>query len=70
MSIDPMNIFQDVVGDVETFNYPRFTLEGFHVGGGSPGRGDGDGSMFDFMGDSIRVYTRQKRYEWPRNGSQ
>lgn len=57
---------QDVVGEVETFNYPRFVLEGFHfdgVGEGSVSGGDGDGGFNEGMVDAVRTYTLQARYE-------
>ncbi|CAN0037910.1 unnamed protein product [Scytosiphon promiscuus] len=58
-------VYKDVVGEVETFNYPRFLLEGFHfLGGGESsagGVGDGDGAngFNEVLGDAVRTYTRQ-----------
>lgn len=58
---------QDVVGEVETFNYPRFLLEGFHflgvgetssVGGGV---GEGDSTFNEIAGDAVRTYTKEAR---------
>lgn len=58
---------QDVVGEVETFNYPRFLLEGFHflgvgetssVGGGV---GEGDSTFHEIAGDAVRTYTKEAR---------
>lgn len=56
---------QDVVGEVETFNYPRFVLDGFQylgLGEGSASLGDGDGAWSDSMGDAVRLFTLQTRY--------
>eukprot|EP00904_Undaria_pinnatifida_P013541 jgi/Undpi1/9317/HiC_scaffold_26.g11775.m1 len=55
-------VYKDVVGEVETFNYPRFVLEGFHfdgVGEGSVSAGDGDGVFNEAMGEAVRTYTLQ-----------
>lgn len=56
------------MGEVETFNYPRFVLEGFHfdgVGEGSVSAGDGDGVFNEAMGEAVRTYTLQARYITP-----
>lgn len=55
--------FQDVVGEVETFNYPRFLLEGFQFLGATGesslgGVGDSDG-FNDIVGEAVRTYTLQ-----------
>ncbi|CAM9260537.1 unnamed protein product, partial [Hapterophycus canaliculatus] len=58
-------VYKDVVGEVETFNYPRFLLEGFQflcVGESSVGGvGDGDGGngFNEALGEAVRTYTRQ-----------
>lgn len=57
-------VFQDVVGEVETFNYPRFLLEGFQflgaAGESSLGGGIGDSDGFnDIVGETARTYTLQ-----------
>ncbi|CAM9429127.1 unnamed protein product, partial [Laminaria digitata] len=55
-------VYKDIVGEVETFNYPRFVLEGFHfdgVGEGSVSAGDGDGGFNEAMGEAVRTYTLQ-----------
>ncbi|CAM9531693.1 unnamed protein product, partial [Ectocarpus sp. 8 AP-2014] len=58
-------VYKDVVGEVETFNYPRFILEGFHflgvgeassVGGGV---GEGDSTFNGIAGDAVRTYTKE-----------
>ncbi|CBJ32014.1 expressed unknown protein [Ectocarpus siliculosus] len=58
-------VYKDVVGEVETFNYPRFLLEGFHflgvgetgsVGGGV---GEGDSTFNEIAGDAVRTYTKE-----------
>lgn len=56
---------KDVVGEVETFNYPRFVMEGFHFLGASEGSlsaTEGDGGMSEAMGEAVRMYTLQTRY--------
>lgn len=56
---------QDVVGEVETFNYPRFLMEGFQFLGsneGSLSAVEGDGCMGEVMGDAVRMCTMQARY--------
>lgn len=55
---------QDVVGEVETFNYPRFVMEGFHFLGTSESSlsaTDGDGGFSETMGGAVRMYTMQAR---------
>lgn len=59
-----MLLAQDVVGEVETFNYPRFVLEGFQflgVGDGSTSVGDGGRGFSEAMGEAVRMYTMQTR---------
>lgn len=59
-----MNLLQDVVGEVETFNYPRFVMEGFHFLGTSDSNispTDVDGILAESMGDSVRMYNLQSR---------
>ncbi|CAM9396146.1 unnamed protein product, partial [Ectocarpus fasciculatus] len=67
-------VYKDVVGEVETFNYPRFVLEGFHflgvgetssVGGGV---GEGDSTFNEIAGDAVRTYTKEAS-SGSRNGS-
>ena len=53
-----------MVGEVETFNYPRFVLEGFQFlgfGEGSINNGDGDGGVSEAFGEAVRMYTLQTR---------
>lgn len=54
------------MGEVETFNYPRFLLEGFHFLGVAEnsvgGVGDADGGFNEVMGEAVRTYTLQARY--------
>lgn len=55
---------QDVVGEVETFNYPRFVMEGFHFLGASEtslSAADGDGGISESMPEAVRMYTMQAR---------
>eukprot|EP00903_Cladosiphon_okamuranus_P017020 g15687.t1 len=57
-------VYKDVVGEVETFNYPRFLLEGFQflgaAGESSLGGGVGDSDGFnDIVGEAVRTYTLQ-----------
>lgn len=52
------------MGEVETFNYPRFVLEGFPnlgAGEGSLSAGDADGGLSEMMGEAVRMYTLQTR---------
>eukprot|EP00752_Nemacystus_decipiens_P017735 g15902.t1 len=56
-------VYKDVVGEVETFNYPRFILEGFQLLGAAGesslgGGGDSDG-FNDIGGEAVRTYTLQ-----------
>ena len=56
--------FQDVVGEVETFNYPRFLLEGFQLlgaaGESSIGGGVGDSDGFnEIVGEAVQIYALQ-----------
>ncbi|CAM9319203.1 unnamed protein product, partial [Ectocarpus sp. 13 AM-2016] len=58
-------VYKDVVGEVETFNYPRFLLEGFHflaVGETSSvgdGVREGDSTFNEIAGDAVRTYTKE-----------